>query len=75
MTKQTENQLRQRIAELLAEVTDLEVVVAGQTIAITQLSVENRALRQELRQKNTAISLRGELLPKGLPSSHKAILQ
>jgi hypothetical protein len=71
MTKQTENQLRQRIAELLAEVDDLERVIAGQTIAITQQSLEVRKLQQELRQKNTAISLRGEILPKGLPSPHK----
>ena len=71
MAKQTENQLRQRIAELLAEVEDLERVIAGQTIAITQQSLEVRKLQQELRQKNTAISLRGELTPKGLPSSHK----
>jgi len=75
MTKQTENQLRQHIAELLAEVTDLERVVAGQTTAIIQQSVECQKLRQELRQKNTAISLRNELTPKGLPSSHKPIQQ
>lgn len=70
MTKQTENQLRQRIAELLAEVTDLEIVVAGQTTAMVQQSLEIQKLRRELRQKNIAISLRGELLPNGLPSPH-----
>jgi len=75
MAKQTENQLRQRIAELLAEVDDLERVIAGQTIAITQQSLEVRKLQQELRQKNTAISLRDELLPKGLPSRHKPIIR
>lgn len=75
MTKQTENQLRQRIAEEQAVVTELEKIVAGQTATIIQLSGLVKELQLELRQKNTAISLRSEILPKGLPSSHKAILQ
>jgi hypothetical protein len=63
MTKQTENQLRQRIAEEQAVVTDLEKVIAGQTATIIELSGLVKGLQLELRQKNTAISLRDELFP------------
>lgn len=70
MTKQLENQLRQRIAEEQAVTTELEKVIAGQTTTIVQLSARVSELQLELRQKNVAISLRGELLPKGLPLPH-----